>query len=50
MRLAAFNVENLFDRARVMNLDSWDDGRPILERFAALSLLLGEIVYSPEQK
>ncbi|MBK8985688.1 MAG: endonuclease/exonuclease/phosphatase family protein [Chloroflexi bacterium] len=50
MRLAAYNVENLFDRARVMNLDSWDDGRPILERFAALNSLLGQAVYSSEQK
>ncbi|OYW68378.1 MAG: hypothetical protein B7Z40_03275, partial [Bosea sp. 12-68-7] len=33
MRLAVYNVENLFDRAKAMNLDSWAEGRPVLERF-----------------
>ncbi|TKT80206.1 endonuclease/exonuclease/phosphatase family protein [Aquamicrobium sp. LC103] len=46
MRLAVYNVENLFDRAKAMNLDSWAEGRPILEAFAALNALLGEITYS----
>jgi endonuclease/exonuclease/phosphatase family metal-dependent hydrolase len=46
MRLAAYNVENLFDRPRAMNLDTWDEGKPILEKFAALNALLGEITYT----
>jgi endonuclease/exonuclease/phosphatase family metal-dependent hydrolase len=46
MRLAAYNVENLFDRAKAMNLDTWEDGKPILEKFAALNALLGEIAYT----
>lgn len=46
MRLAVYNVENLFDRAKAMNLDSWDEGRPVLEQFAALNALLGQIVYA----
>ncbi len=50
MRLASYNVENLFDRAKVMNLDTWSEGRPVLERFAALQALLGEITYSASQK
>lgn len=50
MRLAAYNVENLFDRARAMNLGSWEEGRPILEAFAALNALLGEVSYAPEAK
>lgn len=50
MRLAAYNVENLFDRAKVMNLETWSEGRPVLERFAALQSLLGEVTYSASQK
>jgi endonuclease/exonuclease/phosphatase family metal-dependent hydrolase len=46
MRLASYNVENLFDRARAMNLDSWEDGKPVLERFAELNALLGELTYT----
>lgn len=40
MRLAAFNVENLFARARVMNRRTWPDGRTQLaafERFTRVS-------------
>ena len=46
MRLACYNVENLFDRAKAMNLDSWEDGRPVLDRFAELNSLLGEVTYT----
>lgn len=46
MRLASYNVENLFDRAKAMNLDSWEEGRPVLEKFAALQALLGQVSYS----
>ncbi len=50
MRLAVYNVENLFDRAMAMNLDSWEAGRPVLDRFAALNSLLGQVAYSPADK
>jgi hypothetical protein len=50
MRLAVYNVENLFDRAKAMNLDSWAEGKPVLEAFAALNMLLGEIHYSSADK
>ena len=50
MKIAVYNVENLFDRAKAMNLDSWAEGRPVLERFAALNALLGEIVYNAADK
>src|SRR5215217_1439003 len=50
MRLAVYNVENLFDRAKVMNLESWAEGRPILDDFAELSKLLGQPDYSPADK
>ena len=50
MKLAVYNVENLFDRAKAMNLDSWEEGRPVLEKFAALNGLLGQIHYSDTDK
>lgn len=46
MRIAAFNVENLFDRARIMNMDDWQDGRPILEAFAEFTDLLELATYT----
>lgn len=50
MRLAVYNVENLFDRPRAMNLATWAEGKPILQRFAALSELLGEVNYTAARK
>lgn len=50
MRLASYNVENLFDRAKAMNQSSWEQGKPILEAFAALNKLLGEVVYTVAMK
>ncbi|MGH6919461.1 MAG: endonuclease/exonuclease/phosphatase family protein, partial [Geminicoccaceae bacterium] len=50
MRLAAYNVENLFDRAKAMNLATWSQGRPVLEAFAELNALLGQINYSAADK
>jgi endonuclease/exonuclease/phosphatase family metal-dependent hydrolase len=46
VRLASYNVENLFDRAKAMNLESWAEGKPVLEKFAALNGLLGQVTYS----
>ena len=50
MRIAAFNVENLFARARVMNLDTWADGKKILAEYSTLTALLQKPVYSPTDK
>lgn len=50
MRLAVYNVENLFDRAKAMNLGTWAQGREVLEKFAALSRLLGQISYRAADK
>lgn len=50
MRLAVYNVENLFDRAKVMNLATWNEGRPILEKYAELNQLLGEPQYTQAMK
>ncbi|HEV2721504.1 MAG TPA: endonuclease/exonuclease/phosphatase family protein [Thermoanaerobaculia bacterium] len=46
MRIAQFNVENLFDRAAVMNLDDPKQGKPILEAFADINEHLLKPVYN----
>jgi endonuclease/exonuclease/phosphatase family metal-dependent hydrolase len=50
MRLAVYNVENLFDRAKAMNLGDWESGRAVLEQFAELNKLLGQVEYSDEDR
>jgi endonuclease/exonuclease/phosphatase family metal-dependent hydrolase len=50
MRIASFNVENLFDRARIMNLPDWADGRPVLDAVTALTNLLEQPVYATADK
>jgi endonuclease/exonuclease/phosphatase family metal-dependent hydrolase len=46
MKLAVYNVENLFNRARVMNEDDWSVGKVVLANFSQLNSLLGEKVYT----
>jgi len=50
MRLASYNVENLFERPAIMNLPSWDDGRDILNRYAKLAKLLESEAYTASIK
>jgi endonuclease/exonuclease/phosphatase family metal-dependent hydrolase len=50
MRIASFNVENLFSRARVMNLEDWSEGREILTDFSVLNNLLQKPVYTDPDK
>ena len=45
MRLASFNVENLFSRPAVMNRDTWADGRPVLDDVERLNTLLAKTTY-----
>ncbi|MBV1694088.1 MAG: endonuclease/exonuclease/phosphatase family protein [Hyphomicrobiales bacterium] len=47
MRIATYNVENLFTRAKALNLDTWADGRATLEAHARINALLEEEVYTP---
>ncbi len=50
MRIAAFNVENLFDRAKALNQETWAAGRPILEAHARANALLQHPAYSSADK
>ncbi len=50
MRIASFNVENMFERAKALNLPSWDEGRLILERYTAINKLLNQATYGPADK
>ncbi|GIF25421.1 endonuclease/exonuclease/phosphatase family metal-dependent hydrolase [Actinoplanes tereljensis] len=46
MRIAAFNVENLFNRARALDQRTWSSGRPVLEAYQRICSLLEEVVYT----
>jgi endonuclease/exonuclease/phosphatase family metal-dependent hydrolase len=46
MRLASFNVENMFRRAKAMNLETWSEGRDILTEYSRLNTLIQEPVYT----
>ena len=50
MRLATFNVENMFDRPKAMNLPTYAEGKPILEDFQKLTLLTEKDNYTPKVK
>jgi endonuclease/exonuclease/phosphatase family metal-dependent hydrolase len=46
MRVVSFNVENFFARAKALNTATWATGRPVLEAFEALNVLLAQATYS----
>jgi endonuclease/exonuclease/phosphatase family metal-dependent hydrolase len=46
MRLASFNLENLFERAKALNQDTWAEGKVILDRFARVNTILNEETYT----
>jgi endonuclease/exonuclease/phosphatase family metal-dependent hydrolase len=50
MRLATFNVENMFDRAKALNRDSWAAGKPALDAHAQLNALFEKTTYSAADK
>lgn len=47
MRIASFNVENLFSRARALNQESWSEGKDILNEYSKLNTILQRPVYNP---
>lgn len=50
IRFCAFNCENLFSRPWIMDLATWEDGRPVLEDIQRLNELLNQSVYTDEIK
>lgn len=46
MRIATFNVENLFDRARILAAETWEVHRADLEAYDELTRLLQQEVYA----
>jgi endonuclease/exonuclease/phosphatase family metal-dependent hydrolase len=50
VRLASFNVQNLFERAKALNAQTWEQGKPVLEKHARLNGLLNKSLYTQEDK
>lgn len=50
MKIATFNVENMFRRAVVLNQGNWDEGKPVLEAYSALTQVLEQPVYGEADK
>jgi endonuclease/exonuclease/phosphatase family metal-dependent hydrolase len=50
VRLASFNVENLFARAKALNLSTWAQGQPVLAAFDRFNTLAGHAEYSEQDK
>jgi hypothetical protein len=50
MRIASYNVENLFRRPVALNQATWAEGRPILEAYGELQNLLEKASYSATDK
>ncbi len=50
MRLASYNVENLFERAKALNQSTWAQGKPVLEKFTSLNTILCKEQYSAADK
>lgn len=50
MRIASYNVENLFRRAKALDPSQRARNKPILEAYAQLTRLLESPVYSPQVK
>lgn len=50
MRLATFNVENMFERPKAMNLEDWKEGTKILDDFKQLNTLIQKENYTSKIK
>ena len=50
IRIASFNVENLFARPKVFDLSDWNAGEPVLKAYEKVSALLQKAKYSATDK
>jgi endonuclease/exonuclease/phosphatase family metal-dependent hydrolase len=50
VRIASYNVENLFERAIALSDRNWKQGRPALEAYARINTLLNKATYTKEDK
>ncbi|MEQ1647238.1 MAG: endonuclease/exonuclease/phosphatase family protein [Hyphomicrobiaceae bacterium] len=50
MRLASYNVENLFTRAKALNLDTWAQSRSVLEHYAEINAIFENETYADADK
>jgi len=50
VRVASYNVENLFARPKVFNLSTWGTGLPILRAYREVNTLFANDVYSSADK
>jgi hypothetical protein len=48
MKIAAFNVENLFERAKIFNQDDEDETQKILDAVSQLNSLFEQDTYTDE--
>ena len=50
IRIASFNVENLFARPKVFDLSDWNAGEPVLKAYEKVSALLQKAKYTATDK
>jgi endonuclease/exonuclease/phosphatase family metal-dependent hydrolase len=50
VRIASFNVENLFARPKAFNTTDWSVGRPALDAYREVNALMANTTYSPTDK
>jgi endonuclease/exonuclease/phosphatase family metal-dependent hydrolase len=50
LRLATFNVENLFNRAKALDTTTWDEGEPVLQAFDRFNTVANHAVYTDDDK
>jgi endonuclease/exonuclease/phosphatase family metal-dependent hydrolase len=50
MRIATFNVENLFKRSKAMNRPEWSEGQPAIDAVGALNALVNKAKYTASDK
>jgi Endonuclease/Exonuclease/phosphatase family len=50
VRIASYNVENLFARPKVFNPTDWSLGKPALDAYGEVNTLIGKTTYSPADK